>query len=100
MPPCACFKAPPLLPEHGDEFVQVLRRKILSRDHDGRRMGGDADRHEVRNRIVFEVWREHRGGHMRAHGRSEQGVAVGYGGRHACAAKIFVATTLAGQGYF
>jgi hypothetical protein len=76
------FHSVALLPEHGNEFLQVLRREILSRDHDGRRMRGDADRHEVGEGIVLDVGREHRGCHMRAHGRREQGVAVrGGGGR-------------------
>ena len=74
------------LPEHGNEFLQVLRREILARDDDRRRMGGDADRHEVHDGIVFDVRRQHRRRDMRTHRRRQQGIAVGRGGGGARAA--------------
>ena len=86
MPPWACFTVSPFCAQHRDELLQALRREVLAGDDDRRRMGGDADRREGCNGIVLEVGREHRGGHMGAHGGGEQGVAVGRGGGGARAA--------------
>ena len=60
----------------GDEFAQILGRKVLSCDNDGRRMGGEADRLEIPLRVVFQVRREHRRRDMRSHAARQQGVAV------------------------
>src|SRR5947207_10883509 len=57
------------------EFLQILRRKILSRHDDGGRMRGRADRHEVARGIVLDVRRQHRRGDMRTHA-ARQGGAV------------------------
>src|SRR5258705_6588015 len=47
-----------------DEFAQVLGGKILVRDNDGRRMGGEADRLEAPLGILFHLGREQRSGAM------------------------------------
>ena len=74
------------LPQRRDEFLQVLCGEILPRDNDCRGMGGEADRHEVGDGIVFEVRRQHRSCDMRAHRRGKQRIAVGCGSRDARAA--------------
>src|SRR4051812_26853161 len=45
-----------------DELAQVLGGKILLRDNDGGRMGGEADRLEVALGIILYVGREHGSG--------------------------------------
>ena len=55
MPPCACFTLVAVLLQVVDEFAQVVGRKILARDDDGRRMRGEADRLEIARGVVFQV---------------------------------------------
>ncbi len=75
------LEAGAVLLQVGDEFLQIFRREILARDDDRGRMRRGADRHEILGRIVFDVWRQHRCCHMRAHRARKQRVAVGCGRR-------------------
>jgi hypothetical protein len=65
----------------GDEFLEVAGGEILARHDHHRRVGGEADRHEITLGIVADVRRQHRRRDMRAHRTGEQRIAVGLCGR-------------------
>src|SRR5205814_8514498 len=60
---------------------QILCGKILARDDHDRRVGRDADRREVAQRIVLGTWNKYWSRNMRAHAGGKQRVAVRRGRR-------------------
>ena len=78
-PACARFTLSAFAFTIGDEFLEVVGRKVLPRrDHD-RQAGDHADRLEIDIRLVGEVRIERHRGSMRPHLTDLDGVAVGSG---------------------
>ena len=79
MPPWPCFKVLPLSRSTATNSFRLcageLRAMMTAGEWAVMPIGVKAG-----NGIVLEVRREHRGGHMGAHGGGEQGVVLGRGG--------------------
>jgi hypothetical protein len=67
----------------GNECLEIVDRQVLFRRDGRRRIGGKADRLEIRARVVTQVRVKHRRRHVRAHADRHDGVAVRIGRRGA-----------------